>query len=66
MRQKWLIAEAGTSSEDNLAICANEGCCGFYHGIPPFLTQIAQDEMWSLPHFWFEEIQEELNVTTAI
>ena len=66
MRQKWLIAEAGSNSEDNLIICANEGCCGFYHGIPPFLTQIAQDEMWTLPHFWFEEIQEELNTSATI
>lgn len=66
MKQKWLIAEAGSNSEDNLIICANEGCCGFYHGIPPFLKQIAQDEMWTLPHFWEEDIPQILEESSIV
>lgn len=54
--QKWLIASIGSSFDENVAICAAEGCVGFYEGIPPFLAQQAQQEQWVLPHFWTEEV----------
>lgn len=54
--QKWLIAPVGSSPDDNLAVCAAEGCVGFYTGVPPFLQAQAQAEGWVLPCFWTEEV----------
>lgn len=63
MTQKWLIAETDSDTEANLEICAAQGCCGFFRGVPPFLEQRAREEAWVLPCFWTEDLTDPVEIS---
>lgn len=70
LTQKWLVADSSSSREENISLCASEGCCGFFDGIPSFLSEQAINEQWSLPHIWLETVvipePEEAQLTSVL
>lgn len=70
INQKWLITDPSAAREEKIALCASEGCCGFFDGIPSFLSEQAKDERWSLPHIWTETVvipePEEVQLTSVL
>jgi hypothetical protein len=57
MTQKWIVFAAdATQSQINWWLARNKDACGYFTGIPPFLQAQADEESWTLPHIWIEEI----------
>jgi len=54
--QKWLIADPSATEEEIETLVQSNGCVGWIVGIPPRLSQLAEEEAWVLPHFWEEVV----------
>ena len=55
--QKWIVFdEDATQSQIDFFLNLNKDVCGYFHGIPPRLQWQANEENWTLPHIWIEEI----------
>lgn len=55
--QKWIIFdEDETQTQINIQLNLNKDVCGYFLGVPPRLQWQAQEENWSLPHIWIEEV----------
>lgn len=64
LKQKWLITDDASGAQD--AVTAN-GCVGWYLGVPPALRSLAEQEGWTLPHVWTEEVEvADMDCTDAI
>jgi hypothetical protein len=46
---KQLIVVAGTPDAEATALAVENGCVGYYQGIPPVWRGIAEEQGWSLP-----------------
>lgn len=55
--QKWIIFdEDETQMQIDIQLSLNKDVCGYFCGIPPRLQWQANEENWSLPHIWVEEV----------
>ena len=55
--QKWIVFAAdATQSQISWWLARNRDAVGYFTGIPPFLKAQAEEEGWTLPHIWIEEI----------
>jgi len=70
LTQKWLVTDSSSSREENIELCAAEGCCGFFNGVPLFLAVQARNEQWILPYIWLETViipePEEAQLTSVL
>jgi len=55
--QKWLVFPAGVSeSTKQWHLSRNKDVCGYMTGIPANLALQSEEEAWTLPHIYEEEI----------
>lgn len=55
--QKWIIfSEDETQAQIDIQLGLNKDVCGYFLGIPLRLQWQAQEENWSLPRIWIEEV----------
>lgn len=55
--QKWIIFDKNTSKAViDVWVSNNPDICGYTLGITPMFKQTADDEGWTLPHIWEEQI----------